>query len=53
MTKVIMIKVNTITVYIFRELYCENKQKHVTDTIDLTVQNLTKVKKKVYQRGNK
>ncbi len=26
-------------------IYCENKLKHVTDTIDLTVQNLPKVKK--------
>ncbi len=27
-------------------IYCENKLKNVTDTIDLTVQNLQKVKKK-------
>ncbi len=28
-------------------IYCENKPKHVTDTIDLAVQNLPKVKKTI------
>ncbi len=28
-------------------IYCENKQKHVTDTIDITVQNLPKFKKTI------
>ncbi len=28
-------------------IYCENKLKHVTDTIDLTIQNLPKVKKTI------
>ncbi len=28
-------------------IYCENKLKHVTDTIDLTVQNLPKVIKTI------
>ncbi len=34
-------------------IYCENKLKHVTDTIDLTVQNLPKVKRKTITKSIK
>ncbi len=37
-------------------IYSENRPKHVTDTIDLTVKNLLKVKKTItnsIKRGNK